>query len=57
LSRVDLKVSNLLAGVYGLYKSGELVHVKEVKSEGVFEVTAEVGAKEVDIVLMRQQQF
>jgi hypothetical protein len=55
LSRVDLKVNNLPAGLYGLYQSGELVHVRQVKAGGVVDVTAEVGVDEVDIVLVRQQ--
>ncbi|KAH8788934.1 hypothetical protein F5883DRAFT_533570 [Diaporthe sp. PMI_573] len=54
-SRVDLKVNNLPAGLYGLYQSGELVHVRQVKAGGVVDVTAEVGVDEVDIVLVRQQ--
>ncbi|KAK2597260.1 hypothetical protein N8I77_013120 [Diaporthe amygdali] len=54
-SRVDLKIKNLPAGIYGLYQSEQLVQVKQVKAGDVFDVIDEVGADEVDVVLVRQQ--
>lgn len=55
LCRVDLRIKNLPAGLYGLYHSGELVQAKQVKDGDVFDVDGEVGADELDIVLVRQQ--
>ncbi|POS74368.1 hypothetical protein DHEL01_v207233 [Diaporthe helianthi] len=54
-SRLDLKIHNLPTGLYGLYQAGQLAQVKPVKVGGVFDVTADVGADEVNVVLVWEQ--
>ncbi|ETS74733.1 hypothetical protein PFICI_13217 [Pestalotiopsis fici W106-1] len=49
------KVVNLPTGVYGVYVSGNLIKVHEIRERDILEIPLAVGAAEVDVVVLQSR--